>query len=525
MSNEIPDWLQELSKTKPEDAAGKTEKSKIRSAKPKVELISKKETLTPAQMMILGVLSMLLCFICAAIVGLIYTNNDTLFGPASQEVVAASPVAEVPTLTPSPTMTDTPMPQATTTLSKPAATPKPSPTATYVVGADLINRDKIAEITAFVEKQRGLYLPEPVPVKFLTYQQLREQWREQSFDKAAIEAIQTRQEFYRALDLIEPDVDLVQASFDSQTDTLLGYYTPKEKVMYVVAESVNMLSQEEIIFAHEYTHALQDYHFDLDAFLNVAVSGDALLAMRSLPEGDARLVEELFISENINQDQRDYSVYHYLFQEHFQLEGVSPALGVFAHFPYTAGEYFVIYLLREGDYSWDMVNQAYKNPPISSEQVMHPEKYLAGEAPVPITLPDLGPALGDAWREIDRDVLGEIGLLAWLVDQVAEQTAVEAAAGWEGDTYTLWTDETNHRLLAEFSLWETEAEAMEFFKTFKIYMSLREGNKARHEETGAYFWKYEAKITFVSRQERQILIIVAPDRATLDRARSQFSGF
>jgi hypothetical protein len=464
-----------------------------------------------------------LCVVLAAIGGALYFSRQTLIGSSSQ-AAAVAPTPEQATPVPTPTATVTPFP--TIALPEQADTPEPTPTATYVVAPEFINKDKIREITVFVEKWRELSLPTPLPIEFLTRPQLREQWQAESFDKAAVEAVQIQQEFYSAMGLIEPDVDFLQVAFDSQTDILLGYYSPEEKMMYIIAESVNMFAQEEMTLAHEYVHALQDYHFDLEAFLNEDGSADALLAARALPEGDARLVEELFAYENITQDQLDYTVYRYLFQEHPELEGVSPALGVFTYFPYTAGEYFVINLYLEGDYSWDRVNQAYANPPVSTEQVMHPEKYLAGERPVTITLPDLTPILDAPWRELDRNVLGEAGFLVWLFDQVEDHVAIDGAAGWGGDAYTLWVDDTDHRLLAELSQWDTGSEAVEFFEAFSTYMNLRhQGDNTFYEEAGVRFWEDRAGITLLSRQGHRLLIIIAPDRAILDRVRSQFDGF
>jgi hypothetical protein len=342
---------------------------------------------------------------------------------------------------------------------------------------------------------------------------------------AALEAVQTQQEFYRALSLIEPEVDLVQAAFNSQTDLLLGYYTPQEKVMYIIAESVNMFAEEEMTFAHEYVHALQDYHFGLNDVFAEQLSGDALLAARSLPEGDARLVEDLFSRQNIGQDELEYNIYRYLFREHPQLEGVSPALGIFTYFPYTAGEYFVVYLFIQGGYSWDLVNQAYQKLPVSSEQVMHPEKYLAGEVPTPVTLPDLGLALGSGWREIDRDVLGEAGFLVWLVDRVDQSTAINGAAGWDGDAYTLWIDSADRRLLAESSIWATEAEAAEFAAAFAALMKLRGGQFEPYSGGSATLWTDAGSVTLLSLVGRRVVLIIAPDRTTLDQVRGQFVGF
>jgi hypothetical protein len=249
------------------------------------------------------------------------------------------------------------------------------------------------------------------------------------------------------------------------------------------------------------------------------------LAARSLPEGDARLVEDLFTRQNIRREEIEYNIYRYLFREHPKLEGVSPALGIFTHFPYSAGEYFVAYLFIQGGYSWDLVNQAYHNVPVSSEQVMHPEKYLAGEAPTPVTLPDLAPALGSDWRQIDRDVLGEAGFLVWLVDQIDERTAINGAAGWDGDSYTLWLDLSDRRLLAESSIWATEAEALEFTEAFKEFMQVRGGQVEPYSGSGTTLWTTTGGVTWLSQQGRRVVLIIAPDRTTFDRVRGQFAGF
>ncbi|MCK6626549.1 MAG: hypothetical protein L6R45_15395 [Anaerolineae bacterium] len=478
---------------------------------------------SPFQVSVLTLLTFVLCSICGGI-GFVAIRLNVAASPPMVAALTPLPLTEaqppstpIPTSLP-PTWTPSPIPSAT-------AVAVPSATATYVVAPALINKKKIGQIVEFVELYRGLTLPTAVPIKFLTRRQLQEQWRETSFDVAALEAVQTQQEFYRALNLIEPEVDLVQAAFDSQTDILLGYYTPEEKAMVIIAESVNMFAEEEMTFAHEYVHALQDHHFDLQQVFNNNLSGDALLAARSLPEGDARLVEDLFTRQNIRQDQIDYNIYRYLFREHPKLEGVSPALGIFTYFPYTAGEYFVLYLFFQGGFSWELVNQAYRQLPTSSEQIMHPEKYLAGEAPIPVSVPDLAPALGGTWREIDRDVLGEAGFLVWLYDQTDEQTAITAAAGWDGDAYTLWVDGNDHRVLVVSSLWASEADALELRHAFITALKRRGLSGQPYPGQNALLWEDATGVTLLSRVGLRVGLIIAPDRASLDRVRLQFAGF
>jgi hypothetical protein len=188
-----------------------------------------------------------------------------------------------------------------------------------VVAPEFINKDKIREIIEYVELRRQLALPEKLPLNFLTRRQIQEQWQQGSVEREVLEVVEKQQQFYAAMGLIEPEVDLVQAALDTQNSLVLGYYDPEERMMYVIADSVNMFAQEEMTFAHEYVHALQDHHFGIGALLDRNVSADAQLAARALPEGDARLLEDLFTSENITQDQLHYTVYRYLFQEHLEL--------------------------------------------------------------------------------------------------------------------------------------------------------------------------------------------------------------
>lgn len=493
--------------------------------------------LTAVQLGVLAVLGLMLCAIFGISGGLLIFNLDRLTGTnqvalATVEVATpASPPTSISEATPTSTSEPTSLPEPTATstpsIGLPVAkpTPEPSATATYAVAPSFINKDKIAETVEFVEYWRELSLPEQLPINFLTRAQLREQWQVESFEIETLQAVEKLEEFYKAMGLIEPEVDFVEAAIQGFGSLVAGYYTPEEKAMYIIAESVNMFAEEEMTFAHEYTHALQDYHFDLSRIYNDQASGDELLANRSLPEGDARLVEHLFTSQNIRQDQIDYTVYRYLFQEGpAEIEGVSPALGVFTYFPYTAGEYFVIYLFLEAG-SWELVNQAYANPPVSTEQIMHPEKYLAGEQPVPVSIPDLSATLGSEWRNIDQDVLGEAGYLVWLFDQLTDEEAITAAAGWDGDAYSLWVAEGDRRVLVASSVWETQQDATELLESFSRYVTARENDQSYEVVAGGRAWQKDQSVTFVTQSGNRVLIIVAPETDTLMRVRGQLSGF
>lgn len=474
--------------------------------------------LTTSQLLILAGLLMLAAIVWIGIGLAIYINQDSLFEPptsVSEIEPASTNIPVQPTALPSPTNTPAPA----------TPTPEPSPTATYAVAPAFINKEKIADIIKFVEARRGLSLPQALPINFLQRSQLQQQWKIEAIDSRVARMIENQELLHRALGLIEKRANLAEAAAEFQTRSLMGYYRPDNKSMYIIADSVNMFADEEMTFAHEYVHALQDYYFDLSSLLQFDSSMDAILAARALPEGDAKLVEELFTAENIHQDQLEYSAYRYLLQEPPALEGISPALSMATFFPYTAGEFFVLYLFFEGGFRWDRVNQAYQNPPISTEQVLHPEKYIAGEKPIVVIVPDLSPALDASWQEIDQNILGELGILIWLIDKVEPDQAINGAAGWDGDRYTLWLNDNDQPLLGHVSIWESEMEAREFFETATIGLNLRHGEATYTETATEHRWQSSTTSTLLRQRGNQILLIISPDNTLLDKVALRFNRF
>jgi len=122
------------------------------------------------------------------------------------------------------------------------------------------------------------------------------------------------------------------------------------------------------------------------------------------------------------------------------------------------------------------LERAFTDPPVSWEQVLHPEKYWtagARDLPRPVAVPDLASTLGDGWALSDEGGVGEM-LLAILTDPKADQFdpatfpqprtwTNEAASGWGGDRWQLYRrgDDTVTVLA---TVWDTEKDAREFRK-------------------------------------------------------------
>jgi hypothetical protein len=465
-----------------------------------------------------GLALAVVCVLGALIVALMANRDLLLSELASQEVVVQEVVA---TPSPSPSPSLTPSPTATPIPRLPTSTP------TQVVPPDIINRDKINQIRDYVVNIRGLKPRQDVPALFLTRVQLRERLKSEYTASRISSALDRNRELYVALDMLDPTADFASIALDSAAQNTAGFYTPSEQKLYLVADSVNMFASEEIVYAHEYVHALQDQHFGLSRFLDQDVSADQAIAARALAEGDATLVMGAYQFSEITASELEYMAYRASFVDREVIDAVSPSLGILTFFPYLQGSYFVYSLWVDSGFGWDRVNAAYTDPPVSSEQVMHPEKYLARDMPQAVTLPDLAPVLDPGWQEVDRNVLGEIGLLAWLSDHLDLNTAAEGAAGWDGDLYTLWSNAAGDHILVVQSVWDAPGEAAQFSESFADYVTRRSLGvpELTLNEPGRRIWEYEGRATLLARANDQVLIILAPDRTTLDRVHSLFPKF
>jgi len=152
-------------------------------------------------------------------------------------------------------------------------------------------------------------------------------------------------------------------------------------------------------------------------------------------------------------------------------------------FPYQEGMNWTRTLYKHG--GWSEVSHAFTTLPQSTEQIMHPEKYFAHEAPVKVTLPDIAPLLSagssgtgvppvthaqDAratWKRLASDVNGEWGFYL-ILDQFLKSPTEShrAAAGWGGDRFEIYEGSKGEVLYVSLSTWDTENDAREFFDAY-----------------------------------------------------------
>lgn len=254
-------------------------------------------------------------------------------------------------------------------------TPTPDPDAAF------------RTLEEFAIDTRGLPALAPVTRDFPTRDEVREYIRE-TFDLTlTTDVIDELSAFYMAFDFISPETDL-RAVFDElYGQQVAGYYDTETKVMNVVTMSGgdNLGLLDEIIFVHEYVHALQDQHFDLAAYLGDLedeTNGDLAMARLSLVEGDATFVMNEYTT--FAAQENPLGALLEIATAGMQAGNMSlPAstpdiIGAELLFPYLSGEVFVRALLADGGLA--ALDAAYRNPPRLHRADYPPGQILRGRS-------------------------------------------------------------------------------------------------------------------------------------------------
>ncbi len=317
--------------------------------------------------------------------------------------------------------------------------------------------EALPELVAFVEQSRGLKFTKPPKVELLTDDKFEARLREGEESDPAAEAAFLG--VFRALGLVTGEVDLGAVSDNAASD-IVGFYDPGAKVLY--ARGTAPTPYVKSVLVHELTHALDDQHFGLD---RPNLDDEASPAFDALVEGSAMTVEKRWHDSRPPDEQEAIDAE----------EGSGPDTepDVFMQllaFPYQVGPRLVQALLAAGGQA--RLDEAFRTPPVSTEQAIHADRFLSGDAVKPLPLPAAdGPV-------VDEGTLGEMGLVLLLDSALDRSVALKAAAGWGGDHYVAWTSGT--KTCVRFSVvMDTAQDLSELASALRSWSASHAGSTVR----------------------------------------------
>jgi hypothetical protein len=407
-------------------------------------------------------------------------------GGGAEESQPSSTASPVPTELPSPTEVPSPAPEPTAP-PEPTSTPAPIATPTFSVGNVILptvavptptpntgNRFARALDGAAIQMNsvRELSSTTKINREFLSTAELKDLMLglfEESKDE-----INDDQLLYVALGLMDADESLYDILLALNSEGILGFFEPDEKKLYVVQDTDKFTPADERTYVHEYVHHLQEANFNIKAKLDSTETNyDASRALRAILEGDATIAEFIYLNQQMEPEEQEAA-------DPPASEALNEALDAAPYiairtfvFPYIEGVDFAVQLYQGA--GWVALNEALQNPPASTEQVLHVQKYISGEPPVEVEMPELLWILGDGWEHVRTDNLGELFLRGWLEADFSPQQAAIASTGWGGDAYSLFKGPDDENVLVLSIVWDSDRDAEEFFETVQANTEARTG--------------------------------------------------
>jgi hypothetical protein len=337
-------------------------------------------------------------------------STTTTAAPAA---VPASPVA--------------PAPGATTTTAAPAKTTTSTAAKAGTAAVAATDWNHVADtIRPYIEKETSLPFAGPLKVTALDTAAFNS--RLDAVRMApALDRARKAEATLKALGIIEPDVNLAAQVQRLSTGAVTAFYDVKGNELVIRNGQLTPFMLKTIV--HEMVRADYDQHFELDRPSLVAPDDETGTAWDSLVEGTASRIETRFISALPDADKKAVQA------EQQRIAGQLPkdlpdyVLVQYA-FPFGSGPKFADYLMTNGGPA--RVNAAFQQPPTTTEQIIHPEKFVAGEGPKAMANPAAdGPA-------IRSGSLGQL-MISLMLAQVLDPNQAEAAAdGWGADRYVAW---------------------------------------------------------------------------------------
>ncbi len=321
--------------------------------------------------------------------------------------------------------------------------------------------------------------------------------------------------------LVPADFDLPGFLADLLAEQAAAYYDPGAKRMVLANWLTPELRRDAL--THELAHVLQDRLVDLDRFLGAAPGrSDESVARHALVEGEAvALSQDL----SLRRDGRDFAALPDVadLQRAIRTSATGPVVArapayirTMLTFPYAAGVGFV-HAFRQR-HPWAQLSALYQDPPRSSSQILHPERYLdRREDPVLLPLPDLATVLPAGSRLALEDELGEIG-----VAEVLRRFLGESAhtVGWRGDRHALWDLPTGASVLVALTVWDTEDLALAFARDYARVMALKHRLAPLSPDAPLLAWSSGAAVFAIERRQRTVVLLEGAPPSSLDALRA-----
>ncbi|MCZ2149891.1 MAG: ImmA/IrrE family metallo-endopeptidase [Bryobacterales bacterium] len=325
------------------------------------------------------------------------------------------------------------------------------------------------EILAELAKFTGWKAPKKVDSDTITKDGLKQFLEDRMKEIVKPEELHAEELSLKKLGLVPKSFDLRKTTVDLLTEQAAAFYDYRKKKLFVL--DTNATLTQKPVLVHELAHALADTQINLEKYIFKGKSDDSSLARQAVMEGQATwLMSEYIMSRMGGSLTKSPEMADVMSRMAGNSSGAFPVfdsvplyLRESLLFPYTKGFTFqqaVIQKLgKEGFLA------VFKNPPLSSQQIIHPEKYFDKVQP---TKPPLPKASTRGYTGVVEGTAGEFDHEI-LFRQYGGEADAKLARKWRGAEFRIFEDKKDRSksVLLYASDWQDEKAARDVFRLYK----------------------------------------------------------
>lgn len=333
---------------------------------------------------------------------------------------------------------------------------------------------QIGGIADTLTKISGMPLKHPVPCDYISKAKVNEFLKKRVKDVAKPEEIRAEELTLKKFGLVPRDFDLARNTVDLLTEQAAAFYDYDKKKLFITDSTPS--DTQEPVLAHELSHAIADQSYNLSKFIRSGrKSDDGSTARLAVMEGQATWLMSEFLARKMGQSLKGspslvsmMSTMSDTAGGQFPVFDNSPLyLRLTLVFPYTKGMLFQNALFeRDGAAGF---SEVFLKPPVSTQQIIHPDKYFAGIKPTQPEVPD--PHLKRAYKSLVGGTLGELEHSVMLEQYLGKTRAAELAPHWRGCTFELFENRKAARTVLLYAVeWDSEQSASQYFEAYRAVL-------------------------------------------------------
>ncbi|MEO8369351.1 MAG: hypothetical protein ABI806_09130 [Candidatus Solibacter sp.] len=334
---------------------------------------------------------------------------------------------------------------------------------------------QIPPLAEQLTKISGMPLKHPVPCDFISKEKIKEFLNKRIKEVAKPEDLRAEELTLKKFGLVPPDFDLAKNTVELLTEQAAAFYDYDKKKLFITDTTTG--DSQEPVLSHEIAHAIADQNYNLAKFIKAGRnSDDGATARLAVMEGQATWLMSELLAQKSGQSLKNSP--GLLAMMSGATDGGAGQYPVFDKsplylrltlvFPYTKGMLFQHALFdRDGKNAFPEV---FLKPPVSTQQIMHPEKYFAGVKPTEPELPKSN--LGKGYKSLVGGSLGELEHAVMLEQYSGKQLAGELAPHWRGCSFEILENRKVGRAVLYYAVeWDDEDSARRFFAAYLAQLS------------------------------------------------------